>query len=287
MPLQQLIEYYNDRFEREHRSSYHPLMLKKGQVTGFFGPIRVGSRFTPIRRLSKPATIIAHAAVCAVTLHDFRHLPRVDHRDAPIEDNGRAPDFETIINLDRLTRTVHMLNYLPLVHLEGNLFLDVDPMHILGVRRDHGAYFEEVIEKCGLTTRNVVISMTVNSVHASHHPQLLSGLNNYRRRGYRIALTIGNPYSGKSVQDLVAGLNPDYVRVCPGKHAPDRHIVPPSLRQLKALLDDTEAETVLKIEQEEQSFIGPLLGFDFVEEGFFNTVSESLLPEETDESVRL
>ena len=81
-------------------------------------------------------------------------------------------DFQSIINLDRLCRTIHMLNYLIYSHNGGMLFLDVDPRHILGIQQDHGAYFEEIIIKCGLATRNVVISMTINSFYALHHDQL-------------------------------------------------------------------------------------------------------------------
>lgn len=211
MPLQQLVEYFNDRFEQEHYSSFRPFILKAGKVSGLFGPIRVSSVFTPVRYLSNPAGIAGHAVACSVTTHDFQEMQRVEIENSL--NNEQQADFDTIINLDRLTRTVHMLNYLPIVHFDGVLFLEVDPRHILGIKRDHGAYFAEVIERCGLATNDVVISMTVNSVYALHHDRLLAGLNNYRRRGYRIALNIDNLYSAKSEWDLVAGLEPDYVRV--------------------------------------------------------------------------
>ena len=81
-----------------------------------------------------------------------------------------------------------MLNYLPLTHLQGALFVEVDPRHILGIKQDHGAYFEEVIRQCGLETKNVVIVMPVNSHYARHYQELVTGLDNYRRRGYQIAL---------------------------------------------------------------------------------------------------
>jgi hypothetical protein len=42
-----------------------------------------------------------------------------------------------------------MLNYLPMSHLGKTLFVEVDPRHILSVKKDHGAYFEEIIIKCG------------------------------------------------------------------------------------------------------------------------------------------
>jgi len=81
-----------------------------------------------------------------------------------------------------------MLNYLTLSHLQGVLFLEVDPRHILGIKQDHGAYFEEVIVRCGLETKNVVIVLAVNSQYARYYQELINGLENYRHRGYQIAL---------------------------------------------------------------------------------------------------
>jgi len=45
MPLQDLVEYFNDRFELEHRSTYRPFILENGEVSGLFGPIRIDSIF--------------------------------------------------------------------------------------------------------------------------------------------------------------------------------------------------------------------------------------------------
>jgi hypothetical protein len=45
MPLQHLVEYFNDRLGREHRSSFRPFVLEEGKVSGLFGPIRINSFF--------------------------------------------------------------------------------------------------------------------------------------------------------------------------------------------------------------------------------------------------
>jgi hypothetical protein len=39
MPLQQLVQYFNDRFETGHHSNMRPFILEKGLVSGIFGPI--------------------------------------------------------------------------------------------------------------------------------------------------------------------------------------------------------------------------------------------------------
>ena len=39
MPLQQLVQYFNDRFETGHHSNMRPFILEKRLVSGIFGPI--------------------------------------------------------------------------------------------------------------------------------------------------------------------------------------------------------------------------------------------------------
>ncbi len=89
--------------------------------------------------------------------------------------------------------------------------MEVDPRHILGIKQDHGAYFEEVIGQCGLETKNVVIIMAVNSHYARHYQELVAGLDNYRRRGYQIALKFDYVGQENQSSELIAKLSPNYV----------------------------------------------------------------------------
>lgn len=50
MPLQQLVEYFNDRLEQEHNDGVRPFVLENGAAHGLFGPIKVGSVLAPIRK---------------------------------------------------------------------------------------------------------------------------------------------------------------------------------------------------------------------------------------------
>ncbi len=145
MPLQHLVEYFNDRLGREHRSSFRPFILEDGKVSGLFGPIRIDSFFAPLRQTLKPTMIIGHTAQITVATNKTQHLYANEIENLLANNSVQATEFESIINFDRLCRTVHMLNYLTLAHLQGVLFLEVDPRHILGIKQDHGAYFEEVI----------------------------------------------------------------------------------------------------------------------------------------------
>jgi hypothetical protein len=119
--------------------------------------------------------------------------------------------FESVINFDRLARTVHMLNYLPLAQSNKVLFLEVDPRHILGIKKDHGAYFETVIEQCGLTTQNTVIVLAITNNYVKYNDALIRGLSNYRQRGYQIALRFDHLISDKHAAELIFKLTPDFV----------------------------------------------------------------------------
>ena len=49
MPLQQLVEYFNDRLEREHNLGFRPFILNNEKAEGLFGPIRVGTQLLTLR----------------------------------------------------------------------------------------------------------------------------------------------------------------------------------------------------------------------------------------------
>ncbi|MFZ4655296.1 MAG: hypothetical protein ACOYLM_13175 [Methylococcaceae bacterium] len=178
MPLQHLIDSFNDRFIAENHLKNNPLRYLDGKVHGVFGQLTFGSDLRPVHYFSTPERLSGHdaAPVPFVTL-------------AP----GEKPSFSehqtpNIVSLDRLTRTVHMLNYLTLNQEEGHLFLDVHPRHVLTVQQDHGAYFEDIIRRCGLPLRRIVISLAINRSHEHQMALLLERLRNYRDRGYSTAI---------------------------------------------------------------------------------------------------
>lgn len=268
MPLQQLVNHFNDRFEQEHHSSFRPFVLEKKQVFGVFGPIKVSSQFSLVRSAKNPEQLTGHIANLTVAPDDnFQTLQRAALQP--------PTDFQSIINLDRLSRTVHMLNYLPYSHLDKVLFLDVEPRHILGVAANHGAYFEEVIRKCGLATKQIVISMVVNSYYALNHNDLLAGLQNYRQRGYLIALNIGSLYTSNGLVDLVSKLSPDYLRVnVPGSGQGELDLQitwPFALSALTDLMNLVGGQTVLQqVDEQEQAFIVANMNFNLVQGRYYD-----------------
>jgi len=208
MPLRQLVEYFNQRFTEEQGLSHPPLRLNGTQVEGNFGSLGFGSILEPVRLTESPELAIGHDASAFVP-------------DAPKGSNlpfhvPASDEVARIVNLDRLIRTVHMLNYLPVAHEDGHLFLHVHPRHVLAVKRDHGAYFEEIIQRCGLSTRRIVITLPVSPVYDRHLILLLERLRNYRERGYSTAIKFddraGESFLERYCIEFLYRFTPDFVR---------------------------------------------------------------------------
>jgi len=209
MPLSDLVEYFNQRISSEQGLTRPPLTVRAGQVEGRFGELRLATEFQPIYHAGTEDRVVGHDAVLQAFQSDARLAAsaRVFH-DA---------DIGSIINLDRLCRTIHMLNYLPIAHEENHLFLQVHPRHVLGVKRDHGAYFEEVIFRCGLQPRRVVITVPITPLYDRQLKLLLEGLKNYQNRGYGTAIKFDDKVNEQFLEryciEFLYRVTPDFVRL--------------------------------------------------------------------------
>src|SRR5664280_547156 len=273
MPLQDLVEYFNDRLGREHRSSFRPFILEEGKVSGLFGPIRINSSFAPLRQALKPTVIVGHKAQITVAPNKTQHLYANEIETLLANNSVQAADFESVINFDRLSRTVHMLNYLTVAHLQGALFLEVDPRHILGIKQDHGAYFEDVIIQCGLEAKNVVIVLAVNSQYAGYYQELINGLANYRRRGYQIALKFEYLGQESEMFDLIAKISPNYVSTSARNvgHQVQDDTLQEKLQQLKTRVASVGGQSILlQIDEKKSDLLARNAGFDLVEGSYYS-----------------
>ena len=270
MPLQQLVEYFNDRFGQEHHTSFRPFTFKDERVSGLFGPIRINSLFSPIRQTLSPTDIIGHTAQIEVTTCASQPLYEDEIAYLLADDNGQhSTHLESIVSFDRLARTVHMLNYLPILPIDGALFLEVDPRHILGIKQDHGVYFEDVLARCGLKTQNVVIVLSVHQQYGRYYRQLLVGLDNYRQRGYQIALKLDYRAKDTSTLDLIEKLAPNYVSVS-AVNLEQRN---DNLLELNAAVKSVNGRSILGgVDQRRTDTLARQVKFDLVEGSYYRSI---------------
>lgn len=208
MPLRHLVDYFNQRFSEENGLAEPPLAYDGQRVEGRFGGLAFTSRLQPVRLSASPGFVAGHDAAPTAA------APLGGAADG--EALLFAEDAPNIVSLDRLGRTVHMLNYLPIAHDDGTLFLHVHPRHVLTVKRDHGAYFESVIQRCGLPLRRVAITLTVSPAHDPHLGLLLERLKTYRDRGYATAIKFddlaGEIFLERFCIEFLYRFAPDFVR---------------------------------------------------------------------------
>jgi EAL domain-containing protein (putative c-di-GMP-specific phosphodiesterase class I) len=280
MPLQQLVEHFNYRLGFNDHGSSRPFVFNNGVVHGLYGPIQIGSRLSPVRSTEEPSRIAGYSARQLLTNSPEAPLYRDDIEH--LLDHPLAPSIDTlsILNFDRLARTVHMLNYLllPTQTESDTLFLDVDPRHILGVKENHGVYFEEIIVRCGLETRNVAIMVPVNPAYARFQQQLNQGLENYRRRGYQIALKFDYAALGRQAGQLIQALEPNYVSLSATSLDKVREArASEKLRQLNALVRSIDGRSILaNVTQIKSSALARNMGFELVEGDFYDNLSHGL-----------
>lgn len=278
MPLTDLVEHFNDRFEREHHANYRPLIIENDLVSGIFGSLCISSSFSPLRQTANPTTIMGHAVKIKVATCGARYLHSYEIENL-VANSDTTPNtnFESVINFDRLTRTIHMLNYLPMAQSDKVLFLEVDPRHILGIKKDHGAYFETIIERCGLTTHNTVIVLAVTGgSYLTYSAALITGLTNYRKRGYQIALCFDHLISDAHAADLIHKLTPDYVSLSARQmEAESGGNALKKLHALKRVITSTQGQGILRqIDRKQSELLARHSGFDLVEGRYYNPILE-------------
>ena len=283
MPLQQLVEYFNDRLQQEHNNSLRPFLLDNGTVHGLFGPIRVGSVLSPIRASQRHSQTLGQIAQLTVTPNTSTSIPSSELHNWVESNTEIGSTTESIINFDRLTRAVHMLNYLPQAHLDEVLFLEVDPRHILGIKQDHGAYFEEVINKCGLQTGNVAIVLSISNAYSHFYPLLLKALQNYQRRGYKLALKFDYQALEKSAAEFITRAAPDFVGISALEldRVRDSQLID-KLQHLTTLVTSLNARTILlTIDDKQYAALARKTGFDLVQGSYFEQISSQPLHSNT------
>lgn len=207
MPLEHLIDAFNERFISENELSANPFYFDGQKAHGRFGNLSFSTKFKAIRLFSNTHRILGH---------DTSPVVFSSANSEYSNSFGAVEKIPNIVSLDRLARTVHMLNYLTLNKEEGALFLHVHPHHLLTVKQDHGAYFEDIIHRCGLPVRRIVIGLTISPLHETQLLVLLERLKNYRNRGYSTAIrfdeSVNSAFVDRFKNQFLHRFSPDYLR---------------------------------------------------------------------------
>ncbi len=210
MPISQIIDYFNDQMRAAPMRFLpeDPIRSRCGAVEGYFGPLRLTSVFQPL------VAIVSSGRLVAAGHQAYLRAIGANHAVLPAPDAFvSAREAAAIVYLDRLCRTVHMLNFLRQANNDACLFLHVHARHVLAVLHDHGEYFEGLLHRCGLTPERIVIQSDPPSTgNADERRRTQVALRNYRRRGYRLAMNVTSGVHREHILEDVLDLQPDYVR---------------------------------------------------------------------------
>ena len=172
---------------------------KGNEVLSRFIGLRLRSEFQPIFDTSLSNGLLGYEALLRPSTGIEDVSPRFAFNIADHE--GK------LVKLDRIARTLHMINYLTLPEKRGLLFLNVHPNLLTSVTT-HGKVFEQILHRHSVPTRQVVIE--IHESDSVSDGALKEAITNYRDCGYTIAI---DDFGGKQCNlDRLWTLPPHFVK---------------------------------------------------------------------------
>jgi EAL domain-containing protein (putative c-di-GMP-specific phosphodiesterase class I) len=169
-----------DRLARDHFPASEFTEPHPGTVAARFFQSRLTSAFQPVVRASDDGIAGHHALL--------RVFDEGEKQVAPWSVFAQASKDDMLLQLDRLTRTVHALNYFPRQSTTRTLYLNVEPRLLTIVGDDHGAYFELILSQLGIAPRRVAIVLPASSLEEP--VTFVRAAISYRIRGYRVVVQL-------------------------------------------------------------------------------------------------
>ena len=171
-----------------------------GEFNSTFLGVRLNSAFQPIYDI-QAGDMFGHEALLRPSLGgELSSTPEFAFTYA--EQAGKLVPF------DRVSRTLHVLNFRQIYAENGLLFLNVHPKLLIAVNA-HGKVFEKILHSNSVPTDRVVIEIQEGLIE--QEKQLTEAIDNYRERGYRIA--IDRFGSTQSHIDRLWKFAPDFVKL--------------------------------------------------------------------------
>jgi EAL domain-containing protein (putative c-di-GMP-specific phosphodiesterase class I) len=171
-----------------------------GEFNSTFLGVRLNSAFQPLYDI-QAGDLFGHEALLRPSLGgELSSTPEFAFTYA--EQAGKLVPF------DRVSRTLHVLNFRQIYAENGLLFLNVHPKLLIAVNA-HGKVFEKILHSNSVPTERVVIEIQEGLIE--QEKQLTEAIDNYRERGYRIA--IDRFGSTQSHIDRLWKFAPDFVKL--------------------------------------------------------------------------
>lgn len=220
-----------------------PLGLQAGCRLRWAEGGRVGADWLGCELSSVFQPIFDPAASRVAGVEAFLRIPGSGVRSlSPWKLFSTAADDYRLMGLDRLSRTLHLLNALAAGVTTG-LFLNVHGRLLAAVTDDHGKAFRRVVDTLGVDPAGIVIE---TPLAASEQLNLLEFvLDNYRKHGFKVAVNVA---SAAQWVRLARIIEPDFLKVDSrllGLGEEGEHLLALLTQRRKAVLILTHLETPL------------------------------------------
>jgi len=182
---------------------------------------------------------------------------------SPIDAFANVQSRPHLIELDRLSRYLHVKNFVQQSDSKNWLFLNVHP-DVLMFGKNYGAFFGELLHSAGLKPSDIVIEILEDSI--DDKGLLNETIQYYRDLGCLIA--IDDFGTGNSNFDRIWKIAPDIVKLDKSiiKDAKDSAVVRRMLPNLVSLIHECGSLVLMEgVEEEEQALMAVDSGADFVQ----------------------
>ncbi len=251
-----------EALRQDHFPATDFTMPRPGTVAARFLQSRVTSAFQPIVRASDGG-IAGHHALLRVS-------DRGEKSAAPWRVLAQAATDDMLVQLDRLCRTVHALNYFPREISSRTLYLNVDPRLLAIVDDDHGAYFDLILVALGIAPKRVAIVLPADAL--DDPVTFVRAAISYRMRGYRVVAQ-HRSLERLDLEHLFLAEPHDVAFDAPRVHESDE------TRRIVAALARRGIHAIARqVEDEEQAQAARDVGFTFLQGWHVAAAAEPLPP---------
>jgi EAL domain-containing protein (putative c-di-GMP-specific phosphodiesterase class I) len=171
-----------------------------GGASADYAGLRLGSHFQPIFSVAH-SRVVGYEALMRAADSQGSPVP-------PLDVFRKSADFSSTLLLDRLSRTVHLQNFLRLGERDGWLFLNIHAEVFLE-SMNHGDYFADLLQSTGFPAHRIVTEVLEQGV--LDEVRLGEAVQYFRSKGFLIALDDFG--AGHSNFDRIWNLQPDIVKL--------------------------------------------------------------------------
>jgi len=213
----------------------------------------------------------------------LRVIDENNHSIEPMDAFNSLQNEEDVVELDRLSRFLHVSNYKRQINDRSWLFLNIHPVTLNQVHK-YGRFLGELLSEFDIEPQNVVVEIHEDAV--DDNGLLRETVEYYRELGCLIA--IDDFGTGQSNFDRLWLIEPDIVKLDKTiiRDLKEKKVIERMLPNLVSLIHECGSLVLLEgVENEAQALVAVDSGVDFIQGFYLARPDRKLLTDVTSESL--